>query len=91
MPISNLTIISKLLEHVAKSRLNAQLCVNCLLLPNQPAYRKLHTTKTTPVYPQLLHHHLLYDSGRVTALALLNLPAAFNIVDHTVLLLRLEH
>jgi len=55
----------------------------------QSAYRKFHSTKTAvaKVYNDLL---LAADSGEVAALCLLDLTAAFDTVDHELLLLRLE-
>ena len=55
----------------------------------QSAYRKYHSTETavTRVYNDLL---LAADRGQVSALCLLDLTAAFDTVDHELLLLRLE-
>jgi len=55
----------------------------------QSAYRKYHSTETavTRVYYDLL---LATDRGQVSALCLLDLTAAFDTVDHELLLLRLE-
>ena len=61
------------------------------MLPlTQSAYRRFHSTETavTTVYNDLL---LAADSGQVSALCLLDLTAAFDTVDHDLLLLRLEH
>ena len=60
------------------------------LMPTQhSAYRQYRSTETavTKVYNDLL---LAADSGLVSALCLLDLTAAFDAVDHDVLLLRLE-
>jgi len=55
----------------------------------QSAYRQHHSTETavTKVYNDSL---LAADSGLVSALCLLDLTAAFDTVDHDLLLLRLE-
>jgi len=55
----------------------------------QSAYRKYHSTETAVVnvYNDLL---LEADQGQVSALRLLDLTAAFDTVDHELLLLRLE-
>ena len=53
------------------------------------AYRQFHSTETEvlKVYNDLL---LAADSGQVLALCLLDLTAAFDTVDHDLLVLRLE-
>ena len=53
------------------------------------AYRQFHNTEIAviAVYDDLL---LVADSGQVSALCLLDLTAAFDTVDHDLLLLRLE-
>jgi len=55
----------------------------------QSAYRQYHSTETavTKVYNDLL---LAADQGDVSALCLLDLTAAFDTVDHDLLMLRLE-
>ena len=56
----------------------------------QSAYRQHHSTKTavTKVYNDLL---LVADQADVSALCLLDLTAAFDIVDRDLLMFRLEH
>ena len=87
-PVSNLPFLSKLLKRVVQARLQAFLESNRLMPKTQSAYRKYHSTETavTRVYNGLL---LAADRGQVSALCLLDLTAAFDIVDHE-LLLRLE-
>jgi len=55
----------------------------------QSAYRPFHSTETTlsKVYNDLL---LAADGGQVSALCLLDLTAAFDNVDHVLLLFRLQ-
>ena len=56
---------------------------------SQSAYRQFHSTETvvTPVYNDML---VAADGGQVSVLCLLDLSAAFDTVDHTLLTLRLE-
>jgi len=56
---------------------------------HQSAYRKFHSTETAlvKVYNDLL---VATDQGQVSALCLLDMTAAFDTVDHELLLMRLE-
>ena len=56
----------------------------------QSAYRQFHSTETavTKVFSDLL---VAADSGQMSAVCLLDLTAAFETVDHDLLLLQLEH
>ena len=55
----------------------------------QSAYRKFHSTETALLK---LHNDILaaMDAGKVTALTLLDLSDAFDTIDHTILLSRLD-
>ena len=59
-PISNLSLISKIIERVVKSRLTAHLVSNGLHNPHQSAYCKHHSTETTLLY---IHDHLINAIG----------------------------
>ena len=91
-PISNLNFISKILEKVVASRIQSHLLSNSLSSSFQSAYRMFHSTETTlrllGIYNDLI---LAMDRGEVTSLILLDLSAAFNTVDHSILLHRLQH
>jgi len=54
--ISNLSIISKIIEHVVKSHLMDHLTSNSLLNSHQSVYCKHHSTETALLY---LHDHLV--------------------------------
>ena len=88
-PVSNLPFISKLLEKTVLQQLNNHLSNNNLH-PFQSAYRSNHSTETV-----LLHtvndSLLASDSGKVSLLTLLDLSAAFDAIDHTILLTSLEY
>ena len=87
--VSNLSAISKIIERVVKSRLTDHLTQNTLFNPLQSAYRKFHSTETVLLS---LHDHLIHAVGQqyVTCLCLLDLSAAFDTIDHTILLERLS-
>ena len=90
-PISNLTFISKILEKVVASRIQSHLSSNSLSSSSfQSAYRIFHSTETTLLK---IHNDLILamDRGEVTSLILLDLSAAFDTVDHSILLTRLQN
>lgn len=88
-PVSNLPFLSKLLEKIVLRQLNEHLSINDLLHPFQSAYRANHSTETALV--QILNDLLLAtDSGKISLLTLLDLSAAFDTIDHTTLLSRLQ-
>ena len=88
-PISNLSVVSKLLERLVARQLLDYLTA-ARLLPNlQSAYRAHHSTETA-VLKVLADILLAIDRGDLAVLALLDLSAAFDTVDHDTLLRRLE-
>jgi hypothetical protein len=88
-PISNLSILSKLLERVVARQLNDYLHKSGLMPRLQSAYRRHHSTETAmlKVLSDILQ---AVDCGNIAALALLDLSAAFDTVDHATLLRRLD-
>ena len=87
-PVSNLSFLSKILEKVVASSLNSHINSSHTSNDYQSAYRKFHSTETALLK---IHNDILssMDDGRVTALTLLDLSAAFDTIDHTILLSRL--
>jgi Reverse transcriptase (RNA-dependent DNA polymerase) len=88
-PISNLPFISKLVERVVKDRLQEHLAHASLFNIFQSAYTKFHSTETALL---ALHDHLIraMTKQQVTCLCLLDLSAAFDTIDHTILLQRMS-
>ena len=88
-PISNLSLTSKIIERVVKSRLTAHLCSYNLLNSHQSAYCKHHSTETALLY---IYDHLVNAIGsqKLSCLCLLDLSAAFDTIDHNILLARLS-
>lgn len=88
-PISNLHYVSKLLERCVSKQLQEHLSKNSFHEPFQSAYRPYHSTETALLRVQ---NDILVsmDEQKVTLLVMLDLSAAFDTVDHTILLHRLE-
>ena len=89
-PISNLSFLSKVIEKAVVSQLHDHLNEHSLLPQFQSAYRQLHSTETAMlrVTSDIL---TAADNRQVTLLCLLDLSAAFDCVDHDILLQRLQH
>jgi hypothetical protein len=80
-PISNLKFLSKVVERLIARRLNAHLEDNSLFDPRQSAYRHSHSCETALTYITD-YARTNMDKGRVTIIALLDMSAAFDCVDH---------
>lgn len=88
-PISNLSFLSKLTEKIVADRLISHLKQNDLQEPLQSAYRQYCSTETALLK---VHDHILttIDQRKGVLLLLLDLSAAFDTVDHAILLNVLE-
>ncbi len=88
-PVSNLSFLSKLTERIVKLRLESHFSANSLFNKYQSAYKTFHSTETTLLS---LHDHLIraISQQKVTGLCLLDLSAAFDTIDHQLLLHRLQ-
>ena len=88
-PVSNLEFVGKLTERVVLRRLNKHLSLNNLDIPEQSAYKKNNSTETLLV--RLTNDILIAsDSKSATVVLLLDLSAAFDTVEHKLLLDILE-
>ena len=88
-PVSNLPFLSKLIERAIFIQLSDHLSRHDLLPDRQSAYRQNYSTETALLS---LRDDLLRaaDDGNGTAIVLLDLSAAFDTIDHDVLLDRLN-
>ena len=83
-PVSNLNFISKILERVVAVQLQTHLDESGLMTAFQSANRKYHSTESALLN---IHNDILnMAKGSVTVLTLLDLSAAFDTSDHTILL-----
>jgi hypothetical protein len=87
--ITNVAFSSKCLEHLASFTLLHHISSNNLFVPVQSAYRANHSTETVllRVYNDLL---LAFDAEDASVLVLLDFSKAFDTIDHSILLRRLE-
>ena len=87
-PISNLQFVSKLDERAIADQLQSHLVKNNLFPMLQSAYRPNHSTETAQlkIKNDIIRN---MDNQRATRLILLDLSAAFDKVDHQILLNRL--
>ena len=89
-PVSNLSFLSKLLEKLALHQMLDHVSKYDLLARFQSAYRTHHSTETALL--RVLNDLLVAsDDSKVSLLTLLDLSAAFDTIDHGILLTRLKH
>jgi hypothetical protein len=88
-PVSNLSFISKIIEKVVLSQITCHKDTHHLHTPTQSAYRPNHSVETALLR---INNDLLcsLDKARGEILVLLDLTAAFDTIDHDILLARLQ-
>ena len=88
-PISNLKVISKIIEKVVAVSLQKYLEANQLNEPLQSAFKPFHSCETALVR---VHNDILVaiDKSHSVMLLLLDLSVAFDTVDHDIFLTRLH-
>ena len=86
-PVSNLSFLSKVLEKVVVSQVNTHTNSSNTSNQYQSAYRNSTETVLLKIHTEILAS---MDAGKVTVLRLFDLSAAFDTIDHTILLRRLD-
>ena len=88
-PISNLTYLSKILEKVVHHQLDDYVSKNNLYSSFQSGYRKFHSCETavTKIHNDIL---MMIDRRENVLLLLLDLSAAFDTINHKLLLNKLQ-
>ena len=84
-PISNLSFVSKVVEKVVDARLSEHIAKHRLLPVHQSAYRPHHSTETAVICVMNDMINTI-DKGDVGAIMLLDMSAAFDTVDHSIML-----
>ena len=89
-PVANLKYLGKVIERVVSSRISDHIHTFNLSDVFQSAYKPFHGTEAALVR---VSNDILssMDNGNLTALVLLDLSAAFDTVDHNILLSRLQN
>ena len=83
-PVSNLSYISKVIEKAVARQINEHIADEGISSENQSAYRVFHSTETALLKIQN-DIATSMDKGAAVGLVLLDLSAAFNTIDHSIL------
>ena len=90
LSISNVSLVSKMLERLVCQRMNTHLQNIGTLQPVKSAYRRFYSTETA-LTKVMSDNIMAADAGDITLLTLLDLSAAFDRVNHVILLQRLHN
>ena len=85
-PTQNLSFLSKVVEKIVDARLSKHVCRHRLLPTVQSAYRPYHSTETAIVRVLNMSFIRVLNQGHVGVVVVLDLSAAFDTADHTILL-----
>jgi hypothetical protein len=88
-PVANIPFLSKVVEKLVARRIVCHMDLLENMNPNQHAYRKMHSCETA-LLTMLNEAFLAVDNGMVLPLVLLDLTAAFDVVDHELLLIKCQ-
>ena len=89
-PISNLNTVSKIVERLLLAILTPHVVSSPSYNSLQSAYRRLHSTETA-LLKMTNDIYEAMDDGRTALLVALDMSAAFDTIDHTTLVDRLQH
>ena len=84
-PITLVPILSKIMERAVYNQLMKYMTENSLLNPNHHAYRSHHST-TTAMVELIDYWTRALDSNKIAGACLLDMSAAFDCVEHSILL-----
>ena len=87
-PVSNLPFVSRLTESAVYNQTHSHICMNNLYPANQSSYRKNYSTETALL--RVKNDMLNVNKQHAALLVLKDLSAAFDTMDHNVLLSRLD-
>ena len=89
-PVSVLNIFSKILERCIYKRLLNFVNKHDILFKNQFGFRKGHSTSTAIL--ELIHNiNQAIDTGEFTLAVFIDLSKAFDVIDHSILLRKLDY
>ena len=88
-PVAIVPILSKILERVIFNQMIEYLTSNGILHPNHHAFRQNHNTTTAMIqmYDSWLQ---AIESGQIAGVCMLDMSAAFDLVNHDLLLQKLQ-